>query len=102
MRFAYGVNAANGNDAELTVEYWESRHATVDFVFEVNDTPVPVALAYQPPVDDTRAALDAFLETYETPIGFLVTGDTVGNDTPIQQATDGIIQLPYWLYLLLC
>ena len=102
MRFAYGVNAANGNDVEPTVEYWESRHGTVDFVFEVNDTPVPIALAYQPPVEDKRAALDAFLETYETPIGFLVTGDTVGDNAAIQQTGDGIVQLPYWLYLLLC
>lgn len=102
MRFAYGVNAANGNDVEPTVKYWESRHGTVDFVFELEGTPVPIALAYQPPVDEKRAALDAFLETYETPLGFLVTGDTVGNDTAIQQTENGIIQLPYWLYLLLC
>jgi len=102
MRFAYGVNAAHGTDAAPTVEYWESRHGTVDFVFEVADTPVPLALAYQPPVDDKQAALEAFLETYDAPVGFLITGDTVGDGNGIQQIEDGIVQVPYWLYLLLC
>ena len=29
-------------------------------------------------------------------------GDTVRGTGPIQRRGDGVIQLPYWLYLLLC
>lgn len=102
MRFAYGVNALQGDDRWPAVAYWEGRDGTVDFVFEVDGTPVPVALAYQPPVDEKRAVLEEFLEHYDTPIGLLVTGDTVSTDGSVQLLDDRILQVPYWLYLVLC
>jgi predicted AAA+ superfamily ATPase len=102
MRFAYGINAIQGNDNTPTVEYWNSRHGTVDFVFEVDGTPVPIALAYQPPVDGKQAALEAFLNEYETPFGVLLTGDTVRGGDEIKLIDEQIVQIPYWFYLLLC
>lgn len=102
MRFAYGVNAIQGHDVDPDVSYWNTRQGVVDFVFEVGDTPVPVALAYRPPVDESRAALTAFLDQYDTPLGILLVGDTVRGSDEVQLLDDRIIQLPYWLYMLLC
>jgi predicted AAA+ superfamily ATPase len=49
IRLAYGIEAVHGRDAPPTVQYWDGAAGTVDFVFEVDGTPVPVALAYRPP-----------------------------------------------------
>lgn len=102
MRFAYGVNAIQDNETDVEVGYWEAREGTIDFVFEVGDTPVPVALAYRSPIDDSEAALERFVDEYDTPLGFLVVGDTVSESEEVQRLNDGVVQLPYWLYLLLC
>lgn len=103
MRFAYGVNAAQGTPEVPSVQYWRGRDGEVDFVFEIGDTPVPVGLAYR---SDTREesldALREFMREYDTPLGILLAGDTVRMDDPITQLEDGVVQLPYWLYLLLC
>lgn len=103
MRFSYGINAAQGLDQDPTVQYWQARSGEVDYVFEVDETPVPVGLAYRPSVRDEKlAALEAFQSSYETPLGLLVVGDTVRSDERIAEVQDGIVQVPYWLYLLLC
>jgi predicted AAA+ superfamily ATPase len=103
MRFAYGMNTEQGIDRSPSVQYWRGRNGEVDFVFEVNDTPVPIGLAYRSRErDDTREAVQEFRDTFDTPLGFLLVGDTVRSTEPIQNHSDGIIQLPYWLYLLLC
>jgi len=103
MRFAYGVNAAQENDPTPTVQYWRGRTGEVDFVFEVGETPVPIGLAYRSRSRDTTLdALQEFQDTYDAPVGFLLAGDTVRGAEPIQQPTNGIVELPYWLYLLLC
>jgi len=39
MRFAYGINAIQGNDVTPSVQYWRGREGEVDFVFEVDGTP---------------------------------------------------------------
>ncbi|MDS0284460.1 ATP-binding protein [Haloarcula onubensis] len=103
MRFAYGVNAAQGNDPTPSVQYWRGRDGEVDFVFEIGDTPVPIGLAYRSRDRDTAlAAIKQFQAEYDAPVGFLLAGDTVRGSEPILQVDDGVIQLPYWLYLLLC
>ncbi|SDF96006.1 hypothetical protein SAMN05216218_11275 [Halorientalis regularis] len=103
MRFAYGINAQQGNDVDPTVQYWRGRNGEVDFVFEIGDTPVPVGLAYRPRErDDALAAGEEFTGAYDAPIGFVLTGDTIRGSEPISEVRDGIVELPYWLYLLLC
>jgi len=103
MRFAYGINAAQGHDTEPRVQYWQGRNGEVDFVFEVAETPVPVGLVYRSSTRGaTVAALEEFRSEYGTPLGLLVVGDTVRTATPIDEVQDGIVQLPFWLYLLLC
>ena len=103
MRFAYGVNAEQGIDNSPTVKYWRGRNGEVDFVFEVDGIPVPIGLAYRSRErDDALAAVQEFKDTFDTPLGFLLIGDTVRGTDPIQIRNEGIIQLPYWLYLLLC
>ncbi|SEW01424.1 ATP-binding protein [Halobacterium jilantaiense] len=103
MRFAYGVNAIQGNDASPSIQYWRGRDGEVDFVFEVGDTPVPVGLAYHSGERDAAlAAVREFKQTYEAPVGLLLAGDTVQAAQPIEDLGDGVVQLPYWLYLLLC
>ena len=102
MRFAYGINAARGDTGEPSVQFWRGRNGEVDYVFEVGDRPVPVGLAYRPPADDTLAAIREFLDSYDVPVGLLLTGDTVSTDRPITLRDDRVIQLPYWFYLLLC
>ncbi|MFD1572199.1 ATP-binding protein [Halorubrum laminariae] len=103
MRFAYGVNATQRTDPTPAVQYWRGREGEVDFVFEVGNTPVPIGLAYRSRTRETTIeALQEFQDTYDAPIGFLLAGDTVRGTEPIQQPNDGIIELPYWLYLLLC
>lgn len=100
-RLAYGINAIQGYDTDSEVAYWTHRDGTVDYVFEVDDVPVPVGFAYEPPVDSAHAALDAFHEEFATEIGFLIVGDTVPENR-VTRIDDRSIQLPYWLFLLLC
>jgi predicted AAA+ superfamily ATPase len=102
MRFAYGVEAAQGRDAAPDVRYWRGDEGEVDYVFEVADTPVPVGLAYRPAErDDALAAVREFRETYDAPLGLLLTGDTVDDAGSVARLGD-VVQVPYWLYLLLC
>jgi predicted AAA+ superfamily ATPase len=103
MRFAYGINAKQGDHTPPTVQYWRGRNGEVDFVFEVDETPVPVGLAYRSRDREAPlAAVHEFKDEYHAPLGLLLAGDTVREDQPVQQIEDGVIQLPYWLYLLLC
>ncbi|MBV0926217.1 AAA family ATPase [Halomicroarcula limicola] len=103
MRFAYGVNAIQGNNVSPSVQYWRGRSGEVDFVFEVDGTPVPIGLAYQSRArDETIDAVREFKQAYDVPLGFLLAGDTVRDRQPIERVENGVIQLPYWLYLLLC
>jgi predicted AAA+ superfamily ATPase len=103
MRFAYGVNAAQGHDVAPSVEYWQSRRGEVDYVFEVDETPVPIGVVYQPSErEPVLAALEAFQAEYDAPVGFLLRGEQSRAPNPIEKVQDGIIELPHWLYLLLC
>ncbi|WP_435348522.1 ATP-binding protein [Haloarchaeobius sp. HRN-SO-5] len=103
MRFAYGVNAMQGTEATPSVQYWRGRAGEVDYVFEVDDTPVPIGLAYRSRArEDSIAAVREFKRTYDAPVGFLLAGDTVRGREPVADLGDGVVQLPYWLYLLLC
>jgi len=43
-----------------------------------------------------------FMDEYETPLGFLLVGETSRGEPPIEHLCDGLVRLPYWLYLLLC
>jgi predicted AAA+ superfamily ATPase len=101
MRFAYGVEAVHGRESPPVVQYWDGEEGTVAFVLEVDGQPVPVALAYRPPVDEAQVALEDFLATYDAAVGLLVTGGTVGETDAIGR--DGrVVEVPYWLYLMLC
>lgn len=103
MRFAYNLQAAHDVDRVPRVQYWRGRSGVVDFVFEIGDSPVPISLAYQPrEQDEAQSALNEFQAEYEAPVGFLLTGDVIHDTQPIASVEDGIIELPYWLYLLLC
>jgi hypothetical protein len=105
MRLAYGLNAAQGVDPEaaLPVPFWEADEGVVDYVVSIDDEPVPVALAYRPgTVETARAALAAFRRRYDAPVGLLVTAEAAARSTPAIGHEDGIVGLPYWLYLLLC
>lgn len=102
MRFAYNLNAIQGRDDPPTVQYWEGSDGEVDYVFEVDDTPIPVALAYRSSDQQgSLAALHEFIDTFDAPVGFLLAGDTLGGQ-PIELLDQNVIQLPYWFYLLLC
>lgn len=103
MRLAYGINAAQGHSAAPTVQYWRGRNGEVDYVFEVGNTPVPVALAYRSSTRERKYdALTEFCDQYQTPVGLLVSDDTSGRIEPVMERNEGVIELPYWLYLLLC
>jgi predicted AAA+ superfamily ATPase len=103
MRFAYGIHATHGTTETPSVQYWQGREGEVDFVFEIAGTPVPIGLGYR--ARDRDRSLDAvreFTQTYDTPVGFVLVGDTVRGTQPVHALDDGIVQLPYWLFLLLC
>lgn len=102
MRFAYGIEVAQGRPDWPSVQFWRAPDGMVDFVFEVDGTPVPVGFAYRPPVEPTLAAVRTFRERYDAPIGFLLVGDTVSTDRPIDRRGERVVQLPYWFYMLLC
>lgn len=103
MRFDYGVNAAQGITREPSVQFWRGRDGEVDFVFEVGETPVPVGLAYRSgDRTDALAAVREFIEEFESPIGIVLAGDTVRDARPIATIDENIVQLPYWLYLMIC
>lgn len=103
MRLAYGVNAVQGNPEAPSVQYWRGRSGEVDYVFEVGDTPVPIALTYRGRHQDAkRDVLEEYHDRYHAPVGLLITGDTGNRLDPIAHREQGIIELPYWLYLMLC
>lgn len=103
MRLAYGIDAAQGRADAPVVEYYRTRDGEVDYVFEVDDTPLPIALAYHPSErTEKRDALAEFTRTYDTPLGFLLHGDPPRDQRPIQAGENGLVELPYWFYLLLC
>lgn len=103
MRLAYNVAAQQGRSWDPPIQYWRGRDGEVDFVFEVGDTPVPVGLGYRPSrAGDRREAVREFVDEYETPLGFLLVGETGRGDEPVTVVDDGILRLPYWLYLLVC
>ncbi|MDB2276712.1 hypothetical protein PM022_19745, partial [Halorubrum ezzemoulense] len=103
MRFAYGINATQGTDETPSVQYWRGRTGEVYFVFEIDGTPVPIGLAYQSRErEDSLEAILEFKQAYDVPVGFLLAGDTVACNQPIEDLGEGVIQLTYWLYLLLC
>jgi predicted AAA+ superfamily ATPase len=100
-RFCYHLNAAQGRDRPPVVTYWDGAAGDVDFVFEVGDAPVPVGLAYRAGErDDTLAALREFRDAHDAPLGLLVTGDTSDRTRPVSRHGTGVVELPYWLYLL--
>lgn len=69
----------------------------------MDGTPVPIGLAYQSRErEESLEAVREFKEAYDVPLGFILAGDTVRGRQPIEDLGEGIIQLPYWLYLLLC
>lgn len=103
VRFAYRMNHGGGIDEPPTVQYWRGRTGEVEFVFEVDNTPIPIGLPYRSRErQDALATVQEFQQAFDAPIGLLLIGDTVRGSNPIQVHDDGIIQLPYWLYLLLC
>jgi predicted AAA+ superfamily ATPase len=103
MRLAYGINAAQGDDGVPSVEYWRGREGELNYVFEVDETPVPVGMAYQARERaDSLAAIREFRRSYDTPVGFLLASDTARTGAPVEHLGDGIVQVPYWLYMLLC
>lgn len=102
MRLAYGINAVQNTDVVPRVQYWRGRYGEVDFVFEVDETPVPITMAYQTGIDEATDALTEFHTEYGTQIGFVLTGDVVSAAGEVDVLDDGIVTMPYWLYLLLC
>jgi hypothetical protein len=85
------------------VQHWRGRRGEVDFVSEVDGIPLPIGLAYRSRERvDILAALQEFNKSFDAPLGFLLTGDTIRGTDPIQRHDDGIIQIRYWFYLLLC
>lgn len=54
-------------------------------------------LAY--PIDRQQCV---FFHPELVPLGFLLVGETVRGGQPVEHLGDGVIELPYWLYLLLC
>jgi len=103
MRFAYGIEAAQGRERPPSVQFWRGRAGLVDFVFEVDETPVPVGLAYRDREREAAlAAVREFTGEYDTPLGLLVVGDTVRGRDGVTLLEGGIVQVPYWLYLLVC
>jgi hypothetical protein len=103
VRFARGVEAARGREAAPTVQFWQGRRGEVDYVFEVDGRPVPVGLAYRArDHEDAAAAVRAFLDEFGTPVGLLLTGDTAGGAGGVERLGDGVVGVPYWLYLLCC
>jgi hypothetical protein len=103
MRLAYGINAAQGSDATPSVQYWRGRNGEVDYAFEIDGVPVPVGLAYrQRDREASLAAVREFLEAYDSSVGFLLAGDTVADGEAVERLGERVVELPYWLYLLVC
>lgn len=103
IRFGFAMKLAGGTGENPTIRYWSGEDGDVDFVFEVDDTPVPVALAYRSrDYGPTISALQEFRAEFDAPLGLLLVGDTVDTGRPIKEVQDGIVQIPYWLYLMIC
>jgi hypothetical protein len=97
MRFAYGLNAAQGNTGVPTVAYWGGRNG------ELDGTPVLIGMAYQSRERvASLAAVHEFKQSYDTPVGLILTSDTAREGNTVEHLGDGVVQVPYWLYMLLC
>jgi hypothetical protein len=65
--------------------------------------PVSIGLAHQSREREASlGAIREFKKTYDVPLGFVLAGDTIRGRQPIAELGEGIVQLPYWLYVLLC
>lgn len=103
MRFAYGINAEQGRDEMPTVQYWRGKDGVVDFVFEFDGTPIPIGLVYSASDrEETLSALREFQDTYDSPLGLFIVGDTLRGAKPVHDIGNGIVQLPFLLYMVLC
>jgi len=103
MRFAYGVTAKQGSESIPSVQYWHGRTGEVPFVFELDGTPVPIGLAYRPGErEETLATVREFSAEYDAPVGLVLSSEMDRQSESIEEVSDGVIELPYWFYLLLC
>jgi hypothetical protein len=61
-----------------------------------------IGLAYRSRERETPVdVLEEFKEADDAPVGFLLAGDTVRDTKPVEHRGDGVVKLPYRLYLLL-
>ncbi len=88
-------NVEYGLDAESY--YWyDKKRCEVDIVLELFHKPVPIEVKYQN--DISRSELDgihSFMEKYKPPFGIVVTKNTLRID-------ENLMQIPLWLFLLVC
>jgi predicted AAA+ superfamily ATPase len=89
-----------------SVGYRQTDAGTVDFVFEVDHpggpTPVPVGFAYRPDsVTNVKQAVSAFRSNFDAPVGFVVASDLAAGRDSLSHLGDGLVQLPYWFYLVM-
>ena len=101
MRLAYGIDAMQGVDRAPEVQWWRGRAGEVAYVFEVGGTPVPVGLAYRAREREAaRASVAEFLEVYDGSLGLVLVGDSLQDGGPIEVVGSRVVEVPYWLYLL--
>jgi hypothetical protein len=102
MRFAHELNAAQDNTGVPPVTYWHGRNGELDYVFELDGTPVPIGMAYRScECEASLAAVRESKQSYDAPLGLLLTSDTAREGDPVEHLGDGVVQV-YWLYMLLC
>lgn len=95
-RLAFYLN--NDTDVEIPVRYWDEGGETVEYVLDVNDLPVPVALT-------TRRGEEAANRAVEDCLNETVAAQGVVAGEEIQQpytTDDQILHLPLWMLLYVC
>lgn len=95
-RLAFYLNS--DKDVEIPVRYWDEDGETVEFVLDVNDSPVPVALT-------TRRGEEAATRAVENCLNETVASRGVVAGKEIKQpytTDDQILHLPLWMLLYIC
>jgi len=95
-RLSFYMN--DNTDVDMPVRYWDEANETVEFVLDVDGSPVPVALSTRRGADAaTQAVIDCLDDTDA------IRGVVAGEDIRQPYAGDDqVLRLPLWMLLYIC
>lgn len=95
-RLGYYLNGYS--DIEMPVRYWEEANETVEYVLDVDKSPIPVALSTRRGKDAAKEAVHDCLNDTQATRG-VVAGEDIRQP---YTSGDQVLRLPLWMLLYIC